>query len=87
MTNGRGTTRDDEVLRNIMILFFIYTVGALPMILFLLTDISLLYGIGIVCVSFTVAIEKTVTLILDRDIKNTIKTYFRRSMVRVRSIS
>ncbi|CAF2461254.1 unnamed protein product [Rotaria sp. Silwood2] len=83
----RRSNRDLEVLRNIMILFAIYTLGATPTILYLLTNIRFLYGMGIVTVSFTVAIEKIVTIILDRDMRNIIKLYFRRSMVQIRPIS
>jgi hypothetical protein len=88
VTTSRGrSNRDLEVLRNIMILVFIYTFGAIPIILYLSTSIGVLYEIGIVSVSFTVAIEKIVTLILDRDMRNMIKLYFRRSMTQIRPIS
>ncbi|CAF1086163.1 unnamed protein product [Rotaria sp. Silwood1] len=87
VTARRRSNRDLEVLCNIMILFAIYTLGAIPTILYLLTNIRFLYGMGIVTVSFTVAIEKIVTLILDRDIRNIIKLYLRRSMVQIRPIS
>ncbi|CAF3582083.1 unnamed protein product [Rotaria sordida] len=87
MTTTRQSNRDLEVLRNIMILFAIYTLGAIPTILYILTNIHILYGIGIVTVSLTVAIEKIATLILDRDIRNIIKLYFHRSMTQIRPIS
>lgn len=86
ITTRRRSNRDLEVLCNIMILFAIYTFGAIPTILYLLTNIHLLYEIGIISVSFTVGIEKIFTLILDRDLRNMIKIYFRRSMAQIRPI-
>jgi len=86
MTIRRRSNRDLEVLCNIMILFAIYTFGAIPTILYLLTNIHLFYEIGIVFVSFTVGIEKIFTLILDRDLRNLIKLYFHRSMTQIRPI-
>ncbi|CAF2623354.1 unnamed protein product [Rotaria sp. Silwood2] len=70
-----------------MILFVIYTLGAIPTIRYILTNIRFLCGMGIVTVSFTVAIEKIATLMLDRDIRNIIKLYFRRSVIQIRPIS
>ncbi|CAF1003377.1 unnamed protein product [Adineta steineri] len=81
------THRDLEVLYNIMILFAIYTFGAIPTILYLSTGIQFLYDMGIISVSFTVAIEKIATLILDRDMRNMIKFYLHRSMTQIRPIS
>jgi hypothetical protein len=86
MTTSRRSNRDLEVLCNIMILFAIYTLGAMPTILYLLTNIHLFYEIGIIFVSFTVATEKMFTLILDRDMRNMIKLYFRRLMAQIRSV-
>jgi hypothetical protein len=86
-TRRRRSNRDLEVLYNIMILFAIYTLGAIPTILYLLTGIEFLYAMGIISVSLTVAAEKIVTLMLDRDIRNLIKFYFHRSMTQIRPIS
>ena len=83
----RRSNRDLEVLYNIMILFAIYTVGAIPTILFLLTDIPFLYDLGIISVSLTVAVEKIATVLLDRDMRNLIRLYFRRSMTQISPIS
>jgi hypothetical protein len=68
-------------------LLAIYTLGAIPTILYLLTGIEFLYAMGIISVSLTVAAEKIVTLMLDRDIRNLIKFYFHRSMTQIRPIS
>ncbi|CAF3122895.1 unnamed protein product [Rotaria socialis] len=86
LTRRHRAKRDLQVLYNIMILFAIYTLGAIPIVLYILTNVRFLYGMGIISMSFTVAIEKIVTIILDRDIRNIIKLYFRRSMVQVTPI-
>lgn len=83
----RRGNRDLEVLYNIMILFAIYTLGAIPVILYILTHLRYLYEIGIVCMSLTVAVEKIATLLLDRDMRSFLRLYFRRSMTQVRPIS
>ena len=85
--NRRGWNRDLEVLYNIMILFATYTLGAIPTILYILTGMRYLYEIGIVSVSFTVAVEKLATLLLDRDMRNFLRMYCRRSMTQVRPIT
>jgi hypothetical protein len=87
--NTHGTTiirrsnRDLELLRNIMILLGIYIAGALPTTLYLMTNISILYFAGIVCISFSIAIEKLFTIILDREIRIVVKKVFNRSKTRV----
>ena len=83
----RRCHRDLEVLYNIMILFAMYTIGAIPTILYILTGLRYVYEIGIVCVSFTVAVEKIAALLLDRDMRNLIRLYFRRSMTQIRPIA
>lgn len=84
ITRSRGRpNRDLEVLYNIMVLFAIYTLGAIPTILYLLTEIQFLYELGIISVSFTVAVEKIATVFLDRDMRTLIRLYFRRSMTQV----
>ena len=83
----RRVSRDLEVLYTIMIPFTIYTVGAIPTLLFFLTGVRVLYGIGIVSVSVTFALEKIATLLLDRDMRNLIHLFLSRSMTQVRPIS
>ncbi|UJR17970.1 hypothetical protein I4U23_004869 [Adineta vaga] len=72
----RRKTRDLEVLRNILILFSIYILGAIPLLFYMLTSVEFFYSIGIISVSFTVMIEKFVSLLIDRDIRNATKRYF-----------
>ncbi|UJR37215.1 hypothetical protein I4U23_029924 [Adineta vaga] len=81
------SNHDLQILYNILILLVIYTVGAIPTLLYLLTEIEILYEIGIISVSFTVAIEKLMTLLLDREMRNMIRLYFHRSMVRIQTIT
>jgi hypothetical protein len=83
----RRSNRDLEVLYNIMILFAIYTFGAIPILLYMLTDIGILYDMGIVSVSLTVAVEKVVTILLDRDLRSIIRFYVRHSTIQIRPIS
>jgi hypothetical protein len=77
---------DLELLYNIMILFTIYIFGALPTIVYMITKIEVFYTIGIISVSLCVAIEKFVTLIVDRDFRNIIKNYICRSITQVEPI-
>ena len=81
------SNRDLVTLRNIVILLSIYTVGAIPIVLFLFIDIPLLYEIGVVSTSLTVAAEKIVVLILDRALRSVIRAFFHRSMSQIRPIS
>ena len=61
--------RDLEVFRNIVILLTIYIVGGVPTLLFLISNLNILYLTGIVTFSLTVMIEKIFTIILDRDLR------------------
>ncbi|CAF1233708.1 unnamed protein product [Adineta ricciae] len=85
------SNRDLDLLYNIMILFSIYILGALPIILFVLTKSDVLYSIGIISVSLALAVEKGVILIIDRDIRNTVRFYLQKTAAQVgpsiRSIS
>jgi hypothetical protein len=65
--------RDLEVLRNIVILLFIYIVGGVPTLIFLLTDLDIFYLSGIVTFTFTVAVEKICTILLDRELRQVVK--------------
>lgn len=69
----RRKHRDFEVFRNIMILFGIYILGAVPSIFYMLAGIELFYSIGIVSVSLTVAIEKFVSIFFIREIRTILK--------------
>jgi hypothetical protein len=81
------SNRDLELLCNIMILFAIYIFGALPSIIHIILRIDVFYAIGLITVSLVVAIEKLLTLIIDRDFRNLIKNYVRRSMSQIRPTS
>jgi hypothetical protein len=87
ITRRHRSNRDLEVLYNIMILFAIYVFGAVPTILHIITQIEIFYAVGIVSVSLTVAVEKSVTLLIDRDMRNIIKHYFHPSMTQVRPLT
>lgn len=83
ITRACTSNRDLEVFYNIVILFVIYIFGAVPSIFYIITRVEALYTIGIISVSFTVAVEKCVTLIIDRGFRNIIKNYINRSMSQV----
>nr|ACD88964.1 7 transmembrane receptor 2 [Adineta vaga] len=68
--------RNLELLRNILILLFIYLAGGIPTFLFIVTSNRILYLIGIVTISLTVAIEKLCTIILDRELRQVIRRFF-----------
>ncbi|CAF1242433.1 unnamed protein product [Adineta ricciae] len=72
-TGQRKTSRDLEVLRNIMILFCIYILGAVPSVFYMISSIDILYYIGIVSVSLAVAVEKFCSIVLDREIRKVFK--------------
>lgn len=69
--------RDLEVLRNIVVLLAIYIAGGIPTILFLFTAIEAFYLLGIVTFTLTVALEKIFTIILDRDLRQVMKSFIR----------
>ena len=66
--------RDLDVLRNVLILLGIYISGGIPTILFMMTRIEALYYVGIVTITLSVAIEKICTVLLDRDLRQTVRT-------------
>ena len=65
--------RDLEVLRKIVIFLGIYISGGIPMLLFMLTANGVFYYIRIVTITFSVAVEKNCTIVLDRDLRQVIK--------------
>nr|ACC43931.1 7 transmembrane receptor (rhodopsin family) C [Philodina roseola] len=64
-----SSKRDLEVLRNIFIYLIIYLSGGIPSILFLLTTNRIIFLISMVTISLAVAIEKVMTLLMDRDMR------------------
>lgn len=78
--------RNLEILRNILILIGIYTIGGIPIFLYITIKIEIFYSIGIVFLSLFVTIEKLVTLLLDKEIKNTIKHYFCQTNMKITPI-
>jgi hypothetical protein len=74
-----GKKRDLEVLRNILVLLGIYFSGGVPTLLFLLTSNKILYLIGIVTISLSVAIEKVCAVLLDREIRLVVRNLVFRS--------
>ncbi|CAF4036749.1 unnamed protein product [Rotaria sp. Silwood2] len=66
---ARNHKRDLEVLHNIMILLGTYVVGGTPTLLYFITRIQVFYQIGIAFMPLAVAIEKTVTILLNREIR------------------
>ncbi|CAF0836695.1 unnamed protein product [Adineta steineri] len=72
--NTTNDKRDLEVLRNIVILLCIYIVGGVPTLLFLFTNINILYLSGIVTFTFTVVVEKICTISLDRELRQALKS-------------
>ncbi len=65
--------RNLKLLGNILILLGIYLMGGTPSLLFVLTSNKILYLIGIVTISLTVAIEKLCTILLDRELRKVIR--------------
>ena len=83
--NRRRTNRDIEVLRNIMILLSIYILGAVPSISYMLSGVEFFYSVGIIFMSLTVTIEKVVSILLDREIRNVLKKYLCHSTTQITS--
>ena len=65
--------RDLEVLRNVLILVTIYITGGIPTIIFLLSGLDIFYVMGLVTFILTVTIEKLCAMVLDRELRQTIK--------------
>ena len=73
--------RDLELLRNIVILLMIYLTGGMPTVLFLLTTNRIFYLIGIVTISLAICIEKVCTILLDRELRQSIRELLRRGTI------
>lgn len=67
--NAKRKLRDFEIFRNIMISFSIYFLGGMPYVLFLLTNIEFFYSMGVISVTLAVAVEKLLSIYLDREIR------------------
>ncbi len=74
ISNITNDKRDLEVLRNIVTLLGIYIAGALPSLLYIVSAISFLYSAGIVTITLLVMIEKTCTILLDRELRQVVKS-------------
>jgi hypothetical protein len=72
--------RDLELLRNIIIIISIYLGGGLPSIVFFVTQTKYSYLINLVTQSLTVAIAKLCIVLLDREIRQVIKSILCRKM-------
>ena len=70
-----------ELLRNILILVCIYLGGGLPFLLFVVTSIRNLYLVNLVTLSLTVAVEKIFTIVLDRELRQVIRSCLRRQIL------
>ncbi|CAF0973544.1 unnamed protein product [Rotaria sordida] len=64
--------RDLEVLRNIVILLFIYITGGVSTMLFLLFTMEIFYLAGIVTFTLAVTVEKICTILLDRELRQVV---------------
>ena len=71
--NTTSEKRDLEVLRNIIILLFIYISGGIPTLLYLTSTMDVFYLASIVTFTFVVMIEKICTVLLDRELRLVVK--------------
>ena len=80
-STGRITNhkRSLEILRSILILLAIYLGGAVPSILYQLTSLKIIYLINLAWLTLTVVVEKSCTLLVDREVRHVIKTLCYRS--------
>lgn len=72
----RRNNRDLRVYRKLMILLSVYILGGVPTLFYILTGIEWFYSIGTVTVSLTVTIEKILSVLIDRKLRNHLKKYF-----------
>ena len=79
----RRNDRDLRVYRNLMILLSVYILGGVPTLFYVLTGIEVFYSIGTVTVSLTVTIEKVLSVLIDRQLRNLLKRYFLRLNPRI----
>lgn len=75
--------RDLDVLYNIMILFSIYIFGALPLIIYNIVRVDVFYAIGLISISFGVAVKNFVALLIDHELRTMMKNYIQRSINRI----
>ena len=76
--SARRQQIDLELLRNILILTSIYIGGGLPFFLFVVTSIKAIYLLNLVTLSLTLAVEKSCTILLDREIRHVFKNFVKR---------
>ena len=82
LRNRGNHKRDLKVLRNIVILLVIYTLGGTPSTLYIATSIEFFYFTGIVSLTLGVFIEKLIALLLDRKLRHVVRDIlFRRNRI------
>ncbi|CAF1585967.1 unnamed protein product [Adineta ricciae] len=72
---GRRTrrVRHLEIFRNIMISFSIYFLGGVPYMLFMITNVELLYTMGVISVTVAITTEKLCAIYIHREIRAAVK--------------
>jgi len=74
-----GAKRDSELARNILILLSIFVFGGIPTVIYIIVSNeiesvpTIFYLIAITVPSIAVAVEKTMTIVLNKDIRKTLK--------------
>jgi len=74
-----GAKRDSELARNILILLSIFVFGGIPIVIYIIVSNeiesvpTIFYLIVITVPSIAVAVEKTMTIVLNKDIRKTLK--------------
>jgi hypothetical protein len=71
--NNNSQKRNLELLRSILILLCIYLVSSLPTLIYQFTSIKIIYLISLVSFTFTAVIEKSCTILIDREIRQVIR--------------
>ena len=70
---------DLKLLRNILVLLGIYLGGGLPFFIFVITSVKEIYLLNLVTLSLTVPVEKLCTILLDRELRQVIRSILRRN--------
>ncbi|UJR06948.1 hypothetical protein I4U23_011237 [Adineta vaga] len=78
--------RDLIILRNTMILISIGLMASIPNIILSIHYYDIIYSIHLVCLTFSVTLVALCNVLLDREIRQTIQTYFQRQTIQVTRI-
>ncbi|UJR19737.1 hypothetical protein I4U23_022871 [Adineta vaga] len=74
----QNSRKDLKILRNILVFISIVIIGIVPSVMLWFVSSGTLYHISLVCAMFSVTLTALFSILLDREIRQTIRSHFQR---------